>query len=337
MAATIKDIAKIVGVSPSTVSRVINESAPISEEIKEKIRIAMEELNYHPNSRARTLVTGSTYTIALVVDAADEKSFSNTFFDRSVYAIERKAQENGYNLLITNDLGKTGSSIKELVYEKKVDGLIIPSSSTKKSLVELLEAEHMPWVALGEPATGKKDYYWVDIDNYAGSLKAVEFLTENGYQNVAYVTGNPSTVFTKRRIKGFCDGLKFAGYKTPEENVIEHAGVEGELEEQLLRIIEEKKIDAFVCSDNVLAYHTLKAIRTAKKKVPEIGIITFDNHPFAEYMDPPLTVIDVNTYKLGEKAAELLIGRIRNRNIGQKEVLIPTDLIVRQSTKGRYK
>lgn len=334
MGVTIKDIAKKVGVSPSTVSRVINGSAPISEEIKEKIRIAMEELNYHPNSRARTLVTGSTYTIALVVDAADEKSFSNTFFDRSVYAIERVAQENGYNLLITNDLGKTGSSIKELVYEKKVDGLVIPSTSVKKGLVELLEEENMPWVALGEPANGKEDYYWVDIDNYDGSLKAVQYLTNIGYQNVAYVAGNQATVFSKRRIKGFCDGLKQASFKSPEENIIEQVGDSEKLERQLSQLIQEKKIDAFVCSDNVLAYHTLNAIKKENMRVPEIGIITFDNHPFAEYMDPPLTVIDVNTYKLGEKAAELLIGRIRNRNIEEKEVLIPTDLIVRESTKG---
>ena len=116
MGVTLNDIAKKVGVSPSTVSRVINGSAPISDEMKKKIYKAMNELNYHPNSLARNLATGSSLTIGLVVDADNETAFANSFFNRSVYAIERVAQKNGYNLLITNDIGKKSSPVCDLVY-----------------------------------------------------------------------------------------------------------------------------------------------------------------------------------------------------------------------------
>ena len=144
MAATIKDIAKMVGVSPSTVSRVVNRTAPISEETQEKIREAMKKLNYHPNSTARNLASGASCTIGLVIDAADEGTFANSFFNRSVYAIEKTLQEHAYSLLITNN--RPVSSIRSLVYEKRVDGLIIPPASLDEETVKFLEEEHFPFV-----------------------------------------------------------------------------------------------------------------------------------------------------------------------------------------------
>ena len=113
MSVTIKDIAKRVGVAPSTVSRVVNGSASISEETKSRILQVMEEMNYHPNSLARNLVNGSTFCIGLIMDARDEGTFSNTFFNRSVYAIEKVTQANGYNLLIANDDSSRGVSAVE--------------------------------------------------------------------------------------------------------------------------------------------------------------------------------------------------------------------------------
>lgn len=127
MPATIKDIAKKVGVNPSTVSRVINGTASISEETKQKIKDAMRELDYHPNSLARSLVNGSTFTIGLVIDAGNSDAFSNAFFIRSVSAIEAVTQQRGFNLLITSDTDKeNNTAVKNLVLEKKIDGIILP-------------------------------------------------------------------------------------------------------------------------------------------------------------------------------------------------------------------
>ena len=125
MSATIKDIAKAVGVNPSTVSRVINGTASISEETREKINQAMKELDYHPNSLARSLVNGSTFTIGLVIDAGNRDAFSNAFFIQSVIAIETVAQTKGYSVLITNNSLSDSSNIKTLVQERKVDGIIL--------------------------------------------------------------------------------------------------------------------------------------------------------------------------------------------------------------------
>lgn len=336
MSATIKDIAKMVGVSPSTVSRVIHGNAPISDEIKAKIRNAMKELDYHPNSGARMLVTGSTYTIALVVDANDENTFANTFFNRSVFAIERVAQKNGYNLLITNDGDGNGKSISSLVYEQKVDGLILPSSSVREGLVELFQKEEIPWVILGEPEEPKQTYSWVDIDNYGGSKKAVTHMLDRGYQKIAYIADNEDTVFSKKRIAGYLDALKECGMESAQSGVIscgqDYHGLEKKISMQLV----DHNVDAYLCSNNILAYHVMRAAKKVNCSIPNhVGIAAFDNQPLAEYMDPPLTAVDVDTYRLGEEAGRLLIGKIKGKEEKEREVLIEAELMLRASTERR--
>lgn len=336
MGATIKDIAKMVGVSASTVSRVINGNAAISEETRTRIQEAMKELNYHPNSRARNLANGITNTIALVIDAEDENTFANTFFNRSVYAIERAAQKNGYNLLITNDMDEKGSSITSLVYEKKVDGLILPSSSIRKKLTDLLEKEQFPFVVLGEPEVFSEKLDWVDINNYEGGKKAVCHLLEQGYKRVAFVSEEDRTVFAKRRIAGFLDGFREKNIDLDSVEVLICGQDYRGLINNVKRGVEEKRIDAVLCSNNILSYHILKGMREAKIPVPgKLGMVTFDNYPLAEYMEPPLTAVDVDTYRLGEIAADGLIRKINNREVERRNVLIDTELIKRASSERR--
>ena len=151
MTVTIKDIAKAVGVNPSTVSRVINGTASISEETKEKILQVMKELDYHPNSLARSLVNGSTFTIGLVIDAGNKDAFSNAFFIQSVIAIESVAQSKGYSVLITNHSLSDSSNIKNLVQERKVDGIILPVQCMTGELIDLMTSSDFPFVVMGEP------------------------------------------------------------------------------------------------------------------------------------------------------------------------------------------
>lgn len=333
MRVTLNDIAKEVGVSPSTVSRVINGSAPISDEMKKKIYKAMNELNYHSNSLARNLAMGNSLTIGLVVDADDENAFANSFFNRSVYAIERVAQKNGYNLLITNDVGKTNSPVCDLIYGQRVDGLIIPSSGVKDSLLEVLKKEKMPWVMMGEATEMKEDICWVDMDNYEGSKKAVSHLLEKGYRKIVYVADNAQATFTKRRIAGYRKTMEKYSMPVTEEQILFCDNDLKKLEEMVVQKTENNIADAYICSNNILAYCVLKTLRNNGKKVPEeIGVVTFDNYPMAEYMSPPLTVIDVDTYRLGKMAAELLIHKIKENGQINKENLIPTELIIREST-----
>lgn len=335
MTATIKDIAQKVGVNPSTVSRVINGTASISEETKEKIHAAMKELDYHPNSQARSLVNGSTFTIGLVMDASNSDAYSNTFFINSVNAIEKITQEYGYNLLIASSVN-TGNknAIRDLVLEHKIDGIILPVSSASAELGNLLLNNHFPFVLMGEPDTEFQNAPWVDMDNEQGGRIAVRHLLEKGYKHPIMVVESKGTVFEKKRICGFVKELEANNRPFYKKDIVENCVDDVEIYTYIPRLLErDQSIDGIICSNNVVAYYVLQALKKMKIQIPEqIGVMTFDNYPLAEYLDPPLTVVDVNTHLLGERAASVLFEMIRKKG-EKKNTLIKTQIIERKSTK----
>ncbi len=333
MAATIKDIAREVGVSPSTVSRVINKSAAISADTTEKINQAMKRLGYHPNSAAKKLVMGSTNTIALVIDADNEKAFANNFFNRSIFAMENVLQKNGYDLLIING-GTKKKAIDNLIYEKRADGVIIPSSCFDSKLLEILNSENFPYVVLGAPCAAPTAAAWVDIDNEQGAYLAVRHLQANGYANIFLVLEDLTTVFAQSRQKGFQRALKENGdYR--EENIIQCQD-RGILQKKIEAVLTTQKADAFLCAGNEIAYHVLKLAEKNGYQVPtDIGLVTFDNYPLAEFMTPPLTAVDINTYELGRIASQKLLEQIKNKKSKQEQILLAVDLVIRCSSQGK--
>ena len=335
MTATIKDIAKAVGVNPSTVSRVINGTASISEETKQKITQAMKELDYHPNSFARSLVNWNTFTIGLVIDAGNRDAFSNAFFIQSVMAIESVAQSKGYSVLITNHSLSDSNNIKNLVQEKKVDGIILPVQCMTEELIDLMTTSEIPFVVMGEPQNKRTDLCWVDVDNEQGSRQAVECLIKSGYKSPMLLVENRKTIFESKRIKGFEDECKEKKIKAPSIHTYSEEKIDKLLDEIQKK---ERETDSFICSNNIIAFSVLKAIKARKISVPDqIGVMTFDNYPLAEYMEPALSVVDVDTYKMGETAAELLFKSIRGAEKKIKSRLVDTAIIERESTKRKIK
>lgn len=334
MSVTVKDVAKAVGVSPSTVSRVINGNTSISPKTRDRIMAAMAEMDYHPDSRARNLVNGGTGSIGLIMDAHDEDAFSNIFFDRSVFAIERFIQDNGYTLLISNDDSSGKASMAEkLVLEKKVDGLLLPSSIVRPGLVRLLQEREFPFVVLGEPNRMKEETCWVDTDNEEGGCRAVIHLVEQGYKELAFLVSSRENVFIHNRINGFKKGLIDSGKPFDDSMVIECRKPKDA--EAIIRELFSQKIrpDAFLCANNMIAWHVLQVLKQEALCVPrDVGVVTFDNYPFAQYMDPPLTAIDVDTYGIGEQAARLLLQKIK-RTDGMDQYTLPTKLLVRMSSQ----
>lgn len=336
MPATIKDIAKKVGVNPSTVSRVINGTASISEETRQKIRDAMKELDYHPNSLARSLVNGSTFTIGLVIDAGNRDAFSNAFFIRSVSAIEAVAQEKGFNLLITSEANRENESVvKNLVLEKKLDGIILPVSAASAELVELLVGNQFPFVFMGQPDEDIRDGHWVDTDNRQGAEDAVRYLLEAGYRKPLLLVENQIAMYERKRIQGFQAAFR-DGTPYDAMDLVLECGTDGV---EIAAVLEKKldadhEIDSIICTNNIVAFYALQLLKKRKIQIPDdMGILTFNNYPLAEYMEPSLTVVDVDTYRLGEEAANTLFSIIQQPNPERKEMLLPTHIIKRESTK----
>lgn len=336
MPATIKDIANKTGVACSTVSRVINGKGSISQETKDKIFEAMKELNYHPNSLARNLANGSTYALGLVIDANDEKTFSNTFFNRSIFAIEKVAQKYDYNLLITNYSSSIGTAnIEKLIYEKRVDGLLIPPSVLSKEVAELLSDNNFPFIILGQMPQYKCKCSWVDIDNKNGSQLAAQHLIQNNYLNISFICNNCATTFGSDRINGYKNALRDYGIGVNDDLIVMCNDETTDCYQKVLNLLKSSsRPDAFICSNNILAFNTIKAVKDFGLSIPQdIGIITFDNYPIAEFTDPPLTTVDVDTYALGEQAARILIKKINKEVISNQHILISPDIIIRKSTQ----
>lgn len=329
MAATIHDVARLAGVNSSTVSRVLNGKATVMEETREKIYAAMRQLDYHPNSLARSLANGQSGAIGVVVDAEDAEAFSNVFFNRSLFAVEKVAQERGYHVILANGAKHAGGmgSIEKLMLERKVDGLILPPSTVKPSLLKKLR--DFPCVVLGQPETAHHDVSWVDVNNAQGAEMAVAHLLQRGYRRVAYLGGEGRTGFSRRRVKGYEKALdKQSALVFPTDGTAEGA------QRAALEALESAdRPDAFLCNDNLTAFGLLRAVRAAGLSVPgDVGIATFDNYPLAEFTDPPLTAVDVDTALLGEQAARLLFQHIDHHTPAQ-QILLGTTLIDRASSR----
>jgi DNA-binding LacI/PurR family transcriptional regulator len=336
MGITIKDIAGKVGVSPATVSRVLNNKGSISAKTRQEIFKATREMNYHPNNIARNFAKRRTGMIGLVINAADSVSFSNAFFSRSVFAIERVLQANGYGLTITNDIEVplTASPITRMVYEKHIDGLILPSGVVKQKLIQQLKAESFPFVVLGKPGVLRKDCSWVDVDNVYGASTAVSHLVQRGYRRIAFVANNLKTVFVQDRLEGFKAGLADQGIALPDDYILDCADQGANCTNLVSQLLGGNfSPDAFLCCDNILAFNTMKAVKSRGLSIPDdIGIVTFDSYPIAEYTDPALTVIDVDTFHLGEEAAEILLKKINGAAMVNQYTLLSTTLIPRNSS-----
>lgn len=331
MAATIHDVAKLAEVNPSTVSRVLNGKASISKETKEKIFRAMEQLDYHPNSVARSLAVGLSYAIGVVVDAQNADAFSNEYFSRSLFAIEQVAQQKGYTVIIANRVKHGGgpASVENLILQRKVDGLILPPSIARPSLLKKIGS--FPYVILGSPDTDGRDANWVDVNNEQGAVQAVEHLYAQGYKRIAFLCGSEKAGFVKRRLKGYRAALAADSpqIEIPTNGTVELA--QSAVRKALLQ--SDDPPDAFLCNDNLTAFGALKAIQAAGLSVPgRIGLVTFDNEPLAAYTQPPLTAINVDTAMLGEESARMLFQRIERRT-GVRQTMLSTSLIERESSR----
>ena len=324
--ATIRDVAKLAGVNSSTVSRVINGKATITPDTKERVYAAMRELDYHPNSLARSLASGLSGAIGVIVDARDAEAFSNWFFGRSLFAIEREAQSRGYQVIIANGAQSKGGNIETMMKEHKVDGLILPPTTVKPSLMKTIG--DFPYVVLGTPDTMSSQTSWVDNNNGQGAEMAVSHLQDRGYLNIAYLGGYEKRGFTKRRIRGYQQA------NTGKETVLTTDGTTENAYEEALSVLKHADHpDAFVCNDNLAAFGLLKACRELHIHVPQdVGIVAFDNYPLAEYTDPQLTIVDIDTAMLGEQTAQLLFKRIENK-AGNQQIMLSTTLVKRASTE----
>lgn len=335
MSATIRDVARLAGVSPSTVSRVLNKTAPISEETCNRIYRAMEELRYVPNDIARSFASGSSKAIAIAINVSDARSYSNSFFNNTVFGIETTAHNNGYNLIITGANDERGgvSALEKLIMSKKIDGLILPVSMVRPSVVRLVEDIGFPCVVLGRMKSDDK-LSWVDIANAQAGANAVRYLLKKGYRKIAFLSRGDRELFTLDRLEGYRSELTAAGITPDPAYVIRSASSPEDTARGISALLQsEAAPDAVICGDDRMALAALRAGRQLGLRIPEdLGVLCFDNTEVTEVAEPGISAVDVDTFELGRTAAENLLRQIERPGNGVNYAQLTTKVIERSST-----
>jgi len=335
MAVTIKDVAKLANVSPSTVSRVIANNPRISEETKRKVRKAMEELGYHPNFQARSLANKSTETIGVIMPSSTNYAFRNPFFPEVLRGISTKAHENGYGLYLS-----TGTSEEEIFKEVvsmvqggRVDGIILLYSRVNDKVMSYLKEENFPFTVVGRPHEFSDEITHVDNDNIQMTMDVTNYLINLGHERIAFVGGNLDLVVTIDRTQGYKLALQNAGIPFREEYIIHEKFLrEGGREAIKALLSLNEPPTALVVADDIMAFGMLSHLESLNIQVPkDISIISFNNLMIAEYFKPPLTTVDINIFQLGFEATNCLIEIIKNPKSHAKRITIPAKLIERQS------
>lgn len=332
MTVTIKDVAKAAGVSTATVSRVVNGSTLITPDTSEKVRKVMLNMEYFPNSIARSFAHQSTYTVALVVDIDNTDAFNNPFFYQIQYGIEKVLSSRSYYLMIANEKTMISheTALNKLIFEKRVDGIILPASLLKKNLVKRMEKDRFPFIIIGEPEEGF-NINWVDINNKMAGEIATNHLIKSGFKKIAFISGSLKDLFNKNRLNGFMEAMKKSNINVFQDLLIEGGSTKEDGYRIMNALMESKnKPDAVVVTNNICAFGALTAIREKGCKVPEeMGLISFDSYPVAEFSEPNMTTVDIDVFDLGVQAATMLLKEIEMPSANAQHSLLSVKLIAR--------
>ncbi|MFC4779293.1 LacI family DNA-binding transcriptional regulator [Paenibacillus sp. GCM10023252] len=332
---TIKDVAKVAGVSPSTVSRVVSGHSRISKETSRKVKQIMDEMGYHPNVMAKSLVSKTTNTLAIMLPRPAEELFQDFFFGELLRGILTQSTRAGYDMLLTAATSEhtEHETISRLVMGRRVDGVILLSSRVSDPLISFLGEQSIPSVLIGRPNM-HPDFLSVDNDNVQAAYDATQHLIAQGHKRIGFVSGPPNLTVSNDRMEGYVKALRDADLEMRTEWI-----VEGEfLQESGYRAMSffmslPERPTALVVIDDVVAFGVLRGLTELSYKVPEdISIVSFNNIALSELATPPITSIDIGTYQLGYTASQTLIRLIQGEPVHQKRIVIPHRLIVRDSS-----
>ncbi|HJB96108.1 MAG TPA: LacI family transcriptional regulator [Candidatus Mediterraneibacter intestinigallinarum] len=336
MALTINDVAKEAGVSIATVSKVINGKPSISEQTRLHVLEVIKRLNYHPNAQASNFARERSDNIIFLAVTEPLTAFHNPHMFEIMCGAQNIVHEKNFNFsfLGVQDKDTACQKASNIIGRRAADGILVHGSSTSRSLVELLVKTGFPHVIIGRPPFSNTAC-WIDINNHVSGHLATEYLTKCGYTHIAFIGGPQSDEISRHRLQGFVSSMRIFGLNVPESSIkygtySKQSGFE--MMEELLR--GSFLPDAVICEDNKIAMGAASAIRKRGMNIPDdIGLITFDDYPLSQLIDPPLTVVDINVNKMGQQAAGFLIKKIRNPSLNMQSFTTVPELIIRSSTR----
>lgn len=327
---TIDEIAKMAGVSKTTVSRVINDKPDVNPVTRERILDLITEYDFQPNVFAKAISLQKSYNIGLLIPHAVDYIFANQFYVEVLRGVSTCVDEAGYYLLICYPHEKNYIDIYK---QKKVDGFIVMSPGTfQHNIIEALYKLNAPFVSTAM-MHGEEDMAYVDVNNVHGALLAMEHLLSLGHKRIAFV-GKPALTSSQDRLDGYLTALDKQDIEVEREliRISETSSItSGYAEVKELLQMADKPTAVFMAND-VMAMGAIKAVEDSGLSVPEdISIVGFDDIPLAQYSSPPLTTVRQPAYEKGVRAAEMLVEYLENEE-KPESITLDIDLVIREST-----
>ncbi|TDM12817.1 LacI family DNA-binding transcriptional regulator [Macrococcus lamae] len=331
---TIKDVAKRAGVAPSTVSRVISNHPAISEKTRDKVRKVMVELGYIPNVSARRLVTQQSHTIGLLLKTASKEMTQNPFFTDVLMSISKICKDNHYSTVISTSMNEEEllTEVKQLVKSNSVDGFILLYSKSNDKVINYLQSINFPFVILGKKLSPLSNEIYIDNDNIMAAYQLTDHMIELGHNTIVFIAENASYAVNEDRVQGYERACLKAGLIP---RVFEGAAGTEEVKHIIAEIRTlEPSPTAIITSDSMMNLNVLSELYQQQLKVPDdIQTATFNDSYFNEAACPPQTVVNIYPESLGAEAGNSLIEYLHNPDMIKKNIIIPTSIIERSSTK----
>lgn len=327
MAATIKDISLVAGVSHSTVSRALNNTGRMSEETRRKILEIAESLNYVPNFSARSLVTDKSYNIG--VFSIKEKVISSTFYEiiegiQDVVGLQ-------YNLVFKKL--ENEDELDEILKYKKYDGIIFISIvNVDINYINKISKEKVPFIIINRKMDDNK-FYNVVAEDFLGAFKATEHLIKLGHRDIAYVEGPTENIVSTERKNGYLSALERHNIPVQGQYIMRSNGLpEGGFTATCNLLNLERRPSAVFAYSDPVAIGVMKAVWKEGFTIPgDMAVVGFDNMVSSQYLVPSLTSIDKPRADMGRNAAKMLLQILNGENPANRVISIETRLIIRES------
>lgn len=321
-------VAREAGVSPSTVSRILNGTAQVSHAKTSAVEQAIARLNFQPNPVARGLARGRTHTIGVITQAID-----SPFYGEGLRGIEDCLEKVGYTPLFVSGHWRQADEqacFKQL-QARRVDGIIVLTGCLPDSFLTAA-ARHLPLVLTGRTLTGDS-LYSINFDNYEGARLATRHLIDLGHDKIAFIAGPTDRADAAERLRGYRAALGEAGFTFDPELVVkgDYREIQGSMAVRQLIDLRVNFTSIFAANDQTAYGATLELHRKGLRVPDDISVVGFDDLRNSSYCIPPLTTIHHGIYEIGQAAAMAIIDLIEGRTPSQ--CALPPELIIRESSK----
>jgi len=334
MALTLEEVAKLAGVSRSTVSRVVNDSPNVRPEVRERVWEVVRKNNYQPHAAARSLVTRRTHIIGVVIPEAVTTLFTDPFFPLFLCGVTETCNARNYHLMLSLFNGPAGQQemYRRVVRSGHLDGVIVASTRLDDPLVPQLLRDGVPFVLVGRYPDERVNY--VDVDNIGAARMAVEHLIRQGHERIATITGPLSTGHGQDRLSGYRQALEAHRLPVRDDLIFEGDFTESSGSRGVRRLLSASPTAIFAASDS-MAIGALKALRQAGLRLREdVALVGFDDVPISAALEPALTTVRQPIQRLGSMSADLLVRLLQSPPDvlpPVQRIVLPAELVVRDS------